>query len=157
MKQYYTFSELLDSCGVVTSRHHVPDLTWETLTYQHMVDYFYESGGDKDMKVAMTRLASLLKYRTAIDGEIFIGELWYDKDDFYGISSEDFEDLMINHINTTFEFETYLVYAVTSIELSEEYHEGLEFDGYRVTAYGSRIEDEAWLFEIENIFNTFFL
>jgi hypothetical protein len=156
MKEYYTYNEILESCGISPSSYSKPNLTWETLTFQDMIDYYEGNDQCALMMEALNKLSDILFMRNSTKEEVVLGELWYDKEDFNHMSAEDFEDMIADYINTYFELQTYLVYAVTRIALTEEYHKDMDFDGYRIVAYGSMSEYPEWILEIKRIYYKFF-
>jgi len=158
MKEWYTLDELLESCGVTKSQYIKPKLTWDTLTFQDMIDYYEGNDKSEEMFSCLGRLGELLHYR--ISGsqkdEVILGELWYDKEDFQYLSPDEFEDLVADFVDSYFEMQTYLSYTITNILMTEEYHTEQDFDGYRIVAYGNKVEVNLWNNEIKYIFKKFF-
>lgn len=156
MKKSYTYNEMLESCGISQSTYNKPNLTWETLTFQDMIDYYEGNDQCPLMMDALNRLSDILFMRNSTKEEVVLGELWYDKEDFNYMSAEDFEDMIADYINTYFEMQTYLIYFVTRISLTEEYHKEMDFDGYRIVAYGAISEYPEWILEVKKVYYKFF-
>lgn len=158
MKESYTFNELLESCGITTSKYIKPRLTWDTMTFQDMIDYYEGNDKSEEMFNALSRLGELLHYRISGNSknEIILGELWYDKQDFQHLSADEFEDLVADFVDSYFEMQTYLSYTITNILMTEEYHTEQDFDAYRIVAYGNKVEVNLWNNEIKYIFKKFF-
>jgi len=158
MKESYTFNELLESCGITTSKYVKPRLTWDTMTFQDMIDYYEGNDKSEEMFNAMGRLGELLHYRISgsSKNEVILGELWYDKEDFQHLSADEFEDLVADFVDSYFETQTYLSYTITNILMTEEYHTDQYFYGYRIVAYGNKVEVNLWNNEIKYIFKKFF-
>ena len=158
MKEWYTFAELMESCGITTAKYVKPRLTWDTMTFQDMIDYYEGNDKSEEMFNALGRLSELLHYRISgtQNNEVILGELWYDKEDFQHLSADEFEDLVADFVDSYFEMQTYLSYTITNILMTEEYNFEQDFDGYRIVAYGNKVEVNLWNNEIKYIFKKFF-
>lgn len=156
MKESYTLTELLESCGVSLPVYQRPRMEWDMMTLKDMIDYYYGNNHSPEMMDAMELLNDIAYLRgTKETTDIPLGEVWYDEDEF-PISLEEFEDTMYNSLLDYFEMYTYLSYAITEIVFTEEYNEELQFNGYRVVAYGNMVTSYTWTYHLKKIHKQFF-